>query len=1060
MIFLPGDHTLDLNVTVANIAKLTMRHESTSGNRATIVCDGLVGFVFTNIMEFKIEFLAFSSCSRGFDSLSAYKFALLLNLTDFVELINCYFHDNLGTALLVTNTNLTLSGNSNFTHNHCEFCIGGGGITALSSNLTFNGNATFIENEAKGGAFYTSNSAVNFNGISNFVNNSAYGDDGGGAIYASNNTVLFFSGTSNFTNNSAFGDGGGAIYAHSNTKVVFNAASDFISNSANFYGSGGAIYARTITSLIFNGISNFISNSVDFNGGAIYASNNSVLGFFGTSNFSNNSAARYGGALYLGNSTFSIFPNSAMLWKNNRARRGGAIYVDDLSTDPFLYCTQTGACKQKSACFFQLPGQNLKSINVQLVFKNNSADDAGSVLFGGAIDHCKLYDLESHSAGEVFDMIVHIESDNMTSTISSLPFRIYPCEDNSPNYSMSSISYTIYPGETFSVSVGACGQRNGTVPSTVRSVISFGAGSLQGFQYFQQANNICTTLNYTLFRLPSKWESQIALYADGPRSTFSDILYIDLTIHQTCPPGFNISESASSCVCEPRLAKYTGTQQCNITNGLGQIARESSQQFWVGYDNHSDGLILHPLCPFDYCVFHPVVFSFNNTNIQCAYNRSGLLCGACKEGYSLVLGSSKCWKCTNINLTLLIPFAVMGVALVFFLLVCKLTVTIGTLSGLVFYVNIVWVNRTIFLPWESTSFFSIFIAWLNLDFGIETCFYNGLDAYSKTWLQFVFPLYIWVLIGLIVLLSRRFPNLLGKNPVSVLATLILLSYAKILRTLITALYITYLEYPTNNRSVWLYDANIDYLTGKHIPLFIVAILVFVFLFLPYTLLLFFSQWLQAKSHLRVFSWVNKLKPFMDAYHAPYKPKHRYWPGLLLILRFILLLVFAVEFNPQQDTRINLLAILVGTGIVQMWAWLSGGIYENWILDAMEGSFVLNLIILAASTTYTYHASHSEGTQLAVGYTSISIALVTFIGIIAFQLANVIGITQYLRKKCTALKRCIRDDEIEIESDTDFLPHRLTNPGEYHSVPQTAAESEESNETLNKEPKILIPVYTP
>ena len=43
-------------------------------------------------------------------------------------------------------------------------------------------------------------------------------------------------------------------------------------------------------------------------------------------------------------------------------------------------------------------------------------------------------------------------------------------------------------------------------------------------------------------------------------------------------------------------------------------------------------------------------------------------------------------------------------------------------------------------------------------------------------------------------------------------------------------YITYLEYPTYNKEVWLYDANIDYLSGKHIPLFIGAVLVFLSLF--------------------------------------------------------------------------------------------------------------------------------------------------------------------------------------------------------------------------------------
>ena len=266
---------------------------------------------------------------------------------------------------------------------------------------------------------------------------------------------------------------------------------------------------------------------------------------------------------------------------------------------------------------------------------------------------------------------------------------------------------------------------------------------------------------------------------------------------------------------------------CTITNGVENITRDSGKQFWVGYHDQSHGLILNPLCPFDYCVSRAVHFSLNNTNMQCAYNRSGLLCGACEKGYSLLLGTSHCKQCTNSHLALLILFAVMGVALVFLLLVCKLTAATGTISGLVFYANIVGPNCTIFLPVESTDAFSVFIAWLNLDFGIETCFYDGMDAYSKTWLQFVFPVYIWVLVGLMVLVSHfshRFANLLGNNPVSVLATLILLSYTKFLRTLIAVFYITYLEYPTYNRGVRLYDANIDYISGKHIPLFLVAVL--------------------------------------------------------------------------------------------------------------------------------------------------------------------------------------------------------------------------------------------
>ena len=618
-------------------------------------------------------------------------------------------------------------------------------------------------------------------------------------------------------------------------------------------------------------------------------------------------------------------------------------------------------------------------------------------------------------------MIVHIDDENTNSSISSRPFHICPCDKRHLDCSTSLNTFSVYPGEMFHVSVVACGQRDGTVPAAVISHTDH--GNLLGFQYIQQANNNCTKLNYSLFSISH--QENLVLHADGPCSTFGEKLVLHLIINHTCPPGFTLSRSARSCICEQILEHYTN--QCNITDKLGQITRGSHQHFWVGYDNHSQGLIIHPHCPFDYCVNFTVHFPLNNTNVQCAHNRSGLLCGTCKKNYSLVLGTHHCRKCTNSHLALLIPFAVMGVALIFFLLACKLTVATGTLSGLVFYTNIIGVNRSIFLPMESTDALSIFIAWLNLDFGIETCFYNGLDAYSKTWLQFAFPVYIWAPVGLIVLISyfsHKFANLLGNNPVSVLATLILLSYTKILRTLIAAIHITHLEYPNSqNIGVWLYNANIEYLVGKHIPLFVVAVLVFFFLFLPYTLLLFFGQWLQALSHLRLFSWINsaRLKPFMDSYHAPYKAKHCYWPGLLLVLRFVLLLVFA--FNPSQDPNVNLLAILVGTGILHMWAWVSGGVYRNWCLDTLEGSFVLNLTILAASTIYI---NVSNGNQLAVGYTSISVAFATFIGIFIYNILQQVKHSE-LCKKFTKLnelsfKRAVKNVNEPVNSlmeDADY-----------------------------------------
>ena len=1154
MVFLPGDHLLDTNITVANVTRLTMRGESSLGYRATVVCNGSVGFLFSNMEHFIIHSLAFTACTRTYtikvldiaslifpvlDSTQynfsiPIKYALLLQSAQYAELVNCSFHDNLGTALVVNNTNIALIEN-NFTHNHCESnsCVGGGGIAANSSNLTFTGDTMFIGNEANfGGAgifminstmsstgsvhfirnsisgnitipgipiyhlaagiICASASSLHFNGTNNFINNSArsltvrragaicavnnvslsfsgtnnfinnsarYGSVaiyaykntslsfngnnnfinnsaryGSGAIYAYENTSLSFSGTNNFINNSARYCGG-AIYAHKNTSLRFSGNNDFINNSARY--CGGAIYAHKNTSLRFSGNNNFINNSALYDGGAIYAYNNTSLSFSGTNNFTNNSAhdsswsvggaidvynnstlsfigvsnfernsairgggiyASYnsvlnfsgtsnfssngaihftgnrhnikvstsGGAMFLDvTSAFIVSPNTTVYWVSNQATLGGAIFV----SQSFFY-----EASEKD-CFFQLPDQNLSSgLDDQLVFINNSADVAGSVLYGGETQNCTLLGL------------AHIEDDTISRICPDTPY-IKPCENGDQNRSIQSeIPHSVYPGEIFTVSVFASSERNGNFSATVRVRIDDNEldSNIDGSQYAQQIyTNSCALLEYTVFSLSDS--VMLELYGNGPCSLFSYTLNISL--NQNCPPGFNISED-KSCMCEQRLQNYT--RLCNISSG--NITRDSFEQFWVGY-NDSDGLILHPNCPFDYCVNDKAIFPLNNTDVQCAYNRSGLLCGACKDNYSLVLGTTHCQQCDNSHIAFIILFAVMGVALVFLLMVCKLTMATGTLSGLVFYANIVGVNRTIFLP-EGSPALSVFIAWLNLDFGIEKCFYNGMDAYSQTWLQFVFPAYLWVLVGLVILVSNyshRFANLLGNNPVPILATLILLSYAKILRTLIAAINFTYLEYPTNNRRVWLYDANIDHLVGEHIPFFIVAVLVFLFLFLPYTLLLVFGQWLQAISHLKLFSWVNRLKPLMDSYHAPYKAKHRYWPGLLLVLRFILFLAFAIEFTPQQDrTSINLLSILVVAGTLQLWVWISGGVYRNWCLDALEGSFSLNLIILAAATMYTrsYNVNRlgeNQLSQLAVGYTSVSIALITFIGILAYHI---------------------------------------------------------------------------
>ena len=293
--------------------------------------------------------------------------------------------------------------------------------------------------------------------------------------------------------------------------------------------------------------------------------------------------------------------------------------------------------------------------------------------------------------------------------------------------------------------------------------------------------------------------------------------------------------------------------------------------------------------------------------MQCDLNHTGLLCGACAANNSLMLGSSQCQFCPNTYLALLLPFAAAGVALVVFLTSLRLTVVTGTLNTIILYANIVQVKRGLFFSPNARNLLTVFLAWMNLDLGFQTCFYDGLDAYALTWLQFAFPLYVWFIIGLIIFISRysiTVSKLIGSNPIAVLATLLLMSYTKILKIIIEVYSYENLDYPHNMTVVWLKDANVPFVKSKHLFLTVVTSLVLVFLFLPYTLLLFLGYKLYRFTGKKHWRWLNRLKPLLDSYYAPYKNHTRYWTGFLLLVRCALYIVFSVSSASNSRLTIN------------------------------------------------------------------------------------------------------------------------------------------------------------
>ena len=135
-----------------------------------------------------------------------------------------------------------------------------------------------------------------------------------------------------------------------------------------------------------------------------------------------------------------------------------------------------------------------------------------------------------------------------------------------------------------------------------------------------------------------------------------------------------------------------------------------TKQLWLSapreHTTEDNKVIIHDFCPYGYCIQlannETLSFHLESPDDQCAFNRSGVLCGACQKNLSQVLGTSRCRACSNYMIFALVPgVLITGVFLIGFLMFLNITVSTGTINGLILYANIIRVNQHILFPLES-----------------------------------------------------------------------------------------------------------------------------------------------------------------------------------------------------------------------------------------------------------------------------------------------------------------------------------------------------------------------
>ena len=596
---------------------------------------------------------------------------------------------------------------------------------------------------------------------------------------------------------------------------------------------------------------------------------------------------------------------------------------------------------------------------------------------------------------------------NITTTKRLIPLSVCQCSSNNSYNCYEAHIYSVFPGQVLHMNL-IVSPKWSDIYSTIvaANTIDDDCSIVDGYQLSQTYfNNGCNRYSYTIWpNNESITECKLFIgLSESPEMFYAEI--------KPCPMGFMLKSSIKACYCDPLLNNdKVSITSCNINDGT--ILRPANSWIFAETINISHSYDVSPQCPFDYCLPHPSHLTLSNPDSQCQFQRSGVLCGECKQGFSTVFGSSQCKQCSNLYVFTIIPIAVVGIMLVIMLFTFNLTVTNGIINTLIFYVNIISINYSQFC-FHSYSLDCTILSLFNLDLGIEMCFYDGMDGYAKIWLQLAFPSYLMIIAFTLIIGSRRsskLERLTANRVLKVLATLFLLSYTKILLTTCQVLFffssVTHL--PSNHTSlVWSVDTGVVLFGVKFCILYSVCLILFIILLIFNVVLLFprtVSRW----------SFINHFKPLLDVYFSPYKPKYPFWAGLQLLIRSGFFMLSALSRNTGLSYGVVLVVIVLCThGIIQPFKSRFANFQESLVL--LNLSVVYYIAALYCENENRFYKLHII--RLLIITVLVYFALFIFCHCIMLLYGNVIKrsankIKQMLMKMITVKQTCSRSLHME------------------------------------------------
>ena len=606
---------------------------------------------------------------------------------------------------------------------------------------------------------------------------------------------------------------------------------------------------------------------------------------------------------------------------------------------------------------------NAMTCHLQLILKNNTAGIAGNSIYGGTLDVCVLQECIVPQRNKltgilVFKRVFDIPWSNSLSEVTSDIEQVCFCtvDGKQPECSLGKKHVRMYPGQLVQIAVVAVGQLNGTNPAIVLGHVSNStAARIPKHEESQQVGVDCQELNYTI-RALENIQYEINLGISRAEGQLGSTQTVSVSVNtMKCPLGFELGKTLE-CSCAPLLERnkvycFLEEQQFNRPG-----------EAWIGLDRTMNEFLALKKCPLEKCRSERSTFTLDSLDSQCKEGFSGLLCGSCAANLSASLGNIACKNCTTAqSAVVILIFAVSGPLLLAAMLYGTLTVSKGTFSGFIFYANVVHVHKSLFFGANHTSVVTVLVAWLNLDLGIELCFYSGMTFYAVAWLQLLFPVYLMLLVFTLSCLNWYTTlggKIIGNRISEVASTVMLLTYAKLLS--FVAKVLTYAKVDTSygeSKVVWLYDGNVPYFTGKHTILFVAALITLVCYLTPFAVLVLLTYPILLWHRTRKLAVKLGLYHLLSNFQKPFKKSLRWWTGLLLLIR--VLLVSLYQGNMLGNQSLSLIAIVTQGLCLMGTMWVLGSLYINKRTTAVESFYLSNLVLLAGWSQYVtlQHSQH-------------------------------------------------------------------------------------------------------